>query len=190
MVSSSTLYLLLLMAVALERICELIISRRNAQKAFEQGGIEAGAGHFRWMVALHTLFLPACATEVLLYLRPWNPTLGVPMVLVLVTSMSLRYWAVFTLGTQWNTRVIVVPGLSAVDSGPYRWVRHPNYIAVGLEMFALPLVHGAWICALVFSALNYAMLLVRIRVEEGALATHCGYQETMGQRPRFLPEIR
>jgi len=188
-VSSLTFYLALLVVVALERLYELFLSRQHAKKAFQQGGVEAGAGHFRWMVVLHTLFLPACAVEVWFLPRPWNPILGIPMVGVLVASMSLRYWAVMTLGERWNTRVIVVPGLSAVDRGPYRWVRHPNYVAVGLEMFALPLVHGAWICATVFSVLNYAMLLVRVRVEEAALATHCGYQEAMGDRPRFLPEI-
>ena len=103
--------------------------------------------------------------------------------------MGLRYWAVHTLGERWNARVIVVPGLPALaDLGPYRFVRHPNYVAVIAEFLVLPLLHGAWLTALVFSLANGLLLRTRIRVEERALAEHCGYEAALGQRPRFLPE--
>ncbi len=120
--------------------------------------------------------------------RPFRLLLALLMLALLVGSMGLRYWAVTSLGNRWNTRVLVVPGLPAVTKGPYRWIRHPNYVAVFIELFALPLVHGAWLTALVFSVANFFLLKVRIAMEEDALTQHCSYLEDMGKRPRFLPE--
>lgn len=190
MSTSQWLYLALLAAVVVERLGEMVISKRNAAWSMEQGGIEVGASHFKWMVLLHTGFLFAAPLEVVLLDRPFLPWLGWPMLAALVATMGLRYWVIATLGQRWNTRVILVPGLSPVDGGPYRWIRHPNYLAVVVELAALPLIHGAWLTALVFSALNAWMLAVRIRVEEQGLREHCGYTETLGDRPRFLPESR
>jgi methyltransferase len=99
--------------------------------------------------------------------RPFLPWLGWPMLALVVASQALRWWCVATLGHQWNTRVIVVPGLPLVSAGPYRWLRHPNYVAVVVEVVALPLVHTAWVTALVFTLANAAVL----PVEERALAT-------------------
>ena len=93
------------------------------------------------------------------------------MLVLVVASQALRWWCITTLGPRWNTRVIVVPGLSPVRSGPYRMLRHPNYVAVVVEGVALPLVHAAWITALVFTVLNAALLTARIRTEDAALAT-------------------
>ena len=118
------------------------------------------------MVALHTGFLAACVLEIWWLRRPLLPALAVAMLIVLGLSMALRYWAIATLGERWNTRVVVVPDEPAVAGGPYRFVRHPNYLAVVLEMVALPLVHTAWLTALVGSVLNAWLLAVRIRVEE------------------------
>jgi methyltransferase len=188
MVTSQVAYGALLSCIALERIWELFLSRRNARLALEQGGVEVGQRHFRWMVVLHTLIFPACLGEVLFLARPFHSWLGGAMGAALVASMGLRYWAVSTLGPAWNTRVWVVPGRPVVVNGPYRWVRHPNYVAVCMEMLALPLLHGAWMTAGVFSLLNAALLKVRIGVEEAALTEHCGYGEHMERRPRFLPE--
>jgi methyltransferase len=92
------------------------------------------------------------------------------MALVVLTSQALRWWCIATLGRRWNTRVIVVPGLAPVSGGPYRWLRHPNYVAVVVEGAALPLVHAAWVTAVVFTVLNAFLLRVRIRVEDAALA--------------------
>lgn len=179
-------YLTVVFAVALERIVELFVSNRNAQSAFDQGGKEYGQGHFGFMKVMHTLFLIACPAEVLLLDRNPEPWLWVPMFLVVLGTMSLRYWAIGTLGSRWNTRVIVVPGLQAVSEGPYKYMRHPNYVAVVLELIALPLMGGAWITALVFSVVNLALLKVRIDCEEAALAEHCGY-DALSDRPRILP---
>jgi methyltransferase len=93
------------------------------------------------------------------------------MTLLVLGSQALRWWCIATLGRRWNTRVIVVPGLAPERAGPYLWLRHPNYVAVVVEGAALPLVHAAWITAVAFTALNAALLAVRIRVEEAALAT-------------------
>jgi methyltransferase len=123
------------------------------------------------MAAMHTVFLVACLAEVAIADRPFLPWLGWPMLALVVASQALRWWCVATLGHQWNTRVIVVPGLPLVSGGPYRWLRHPNYVAVVVEVAALPLVHTAWVTALVFTLANAAILTVRIPVEEHALAT-------------------
>ena len=188
MVTSQVAFAAVLACVAMERFGELLLSRRNARLALEQGGVEVGQRHFRWMVLLHTLVFPFALAEVLLLARPCDPLAGGIMGVALVASMGLRYWAVSTLGPAWNTRVLVVPGQPAIEAGPYRWIRHPNYVAVCIEMAALPLVHGAWMTAGLFSLLNAALLKVRIQTEEAALTEHCGYGEHMEQRPRFLPE--
>ena len=166
------LYLALILATGAERVVELVLSTRNARKAFSLGGVEYGRGHFPWMVALHSGLLIACVVEVLLADRPFLPLLGWPMLALVVGSQALRYWCIATLGDQWNTRVIVVPGLGLVARGPYRWLRHPNYLAVAVEGFALPLVHSAWITALAFTVLNAVLLLgFRIPTENRALAS-------------------
>ena len=182
-----TAYLALLVLLAGERIVELDLSRRNAAWAFAHGGIEVGRGHFAAMRVLHAGFLVACGAEAALAGRPFVPALGVPMLAVALAAQALRYWAIASLGPRWNVRVIVVPGMPAVTRGPYRFLRHPNYVAVALEGVAVPLVHGAWITAVAFTLLNAALLAVRIRCEEEALARHCGYGERLGSRPRFLP---
>ncbi len=166
------LYSALILATGAERIVELVLSTRNARKAFSLGGVEYGRGHFPWLVALHTGLLVACIIEVLVTDRPFLPLLGWPMLALVVASQALRYWCIATLGSQWNTRVIVVQGLGLVTRGPYRWLRHPNYLAVVVEGFALPLVHTAWITALVFTVLNAVLLLgFRIPTENRALAS-------------------
>jgi methyltransferase len=162
---------LLVAAVGVERLAELVVATRNARWAFAHGGVESGRRHYPVMAAMHAAFLVACIAEVAVADRPFLPWLGWPMLALVVASQALRWWCVATLGHQWNTRVIVVPGLPLVSAGPYRWLRHPNYVAVVVEVVALPLVHTAWVTALVFTLANAAVLAVRIPVEERALAT-------------------
>lgn len=166
-----TWYVALVAATAVERLVELVVSTRNARWSFDRGGVESGRGHFPAMVALHSGLQVACVAEVVLADRPFLPWLGWPMLAVVVASQVLRWWCVTTLGTRWNTRIIIVPGLPLVAGGPYRWLRHPNYVAVVAEGVALPLVHTAWVTALCFTVLN-AVLLLRFRIpaEERALA--------------------
>ena len=169
--SSVLLFDLLVAATALERLAELVVSARHARWSFARGGVESGRAHFPAMVALHTGLLVACVAEVHLTDRPFVPLLGWAALAVVIASQALRWWCIGTLGTRWNTRVIVVPGLPLVRRGPYRWLNHPNYVAVVAEGLALPLVHTAWVTALVFTVLN-AVLLLRFRIpaEERALA--------------------
>lgn len=162
-------YLLLLCLTALERLVEVRVSIRNARWAMSRGGVETGQVHYRWMVCLHTVFLVGCGLEVWLLDRMFQPVLGSTMLVLALLCQALRWWCIRTLGPRWNTRVVVVPGLPRVTTGPYRYVAHPNYVAVVVEGVALPLVHGAWITAGIFTVLNAALLSVRIRVEEQAL---------------------
>ncbi|MEO7262632.1 MAG: isoprenylcysteine carboxyl methyltransferase family protein [Jatrophihabitantaceae bacterium] len=170
MVSSAAAYSALIVLVALERLAELVVSNRNLRWSRQHGGIETGAGHYPAMVALHSALLIGCLAEVWLLDRPFVAVLGWPMLALVIAAQALRWWCVSTLGLQWNTRIVVVPGAGRVSSGPYRFLRHPNYVAVVLEGFALPLTHTAWLTAVVFSGLNAALLSVRIRSESGALA--------------------
>lgn len=188
---TQALYLAIWGLVLLERGVELVLSKRNADAALAAGGVEAGTGHWPVMVALHALFPVVCLAEVLLLDRPFIPALALLAGLGLLGSMGLRYWAIATLGPRWNARIIVVPGLDAVGAkGPYRFVRHPNYVAVMAEFVVLPLLHTAWLTAVVFSLANGLLLRTRIRAEEAALREHCGYEAAQGERPRFLPESR
>ncbi len=169
--ASATAYLALIALVALERLAELRLSRRHAAWSFARGGREHGAGHYPPMVALHTALLVGAPAEVLLAGRPFDPTFAAPMLALVLASQALRWWVIRTLGPRWNTRVIVVPGLPPVTTGPYRFMRHPNYLAVVVEGLALPLVHGAYLTAVTFTALNAWLLSVRVRCEDAALAT-------------------
>jgi methyltransferase len=138
----------------------------------ERGGIETGQGHYPAMVALHTGLLLGALAEVHRGRSRFVPALGWPMLGLAMSAQGLRWWCIATLGPRWNTRVIVVPDLPLVTSGPYRWLSHPNYVAVVAEGAALPLVHSAWRTALGFSLLNAAVLRVRLRVENAALGSH------------------
>lgn len=167
---SEVWYVLLVLLVVVARLAELAVARRHLAWALGRGGVEHGAGHYPAMVLLHSAFLVACLVEVPLADRPFLPWLGWPALVLLAAAHALRWWCVTSLGNRWTTRIVVLPGEPLVTRGPYRWLRHPNYVAVGLEIVALPLVHSAWVTALVFTVLNAALLLgVRIPAEERAL---------------------
>lgn len=165
-----TWYLILLGAVGVERLAELVLAQRNLAWSRARGGIEIGAGHYPVMVALHLALLVGCVVEVAVMQRPFIPVLGWSMLALVIAAQGLRWWCITTLGRQWNTRVVVIPGAARVEGGPYRWFSHPNYVAVAIEGFALPLVHSAWVTALAFTTLNAALLSTRVSVENSALA--------------------
>ena len=169
MVMSQALFTALVLAVGLERVAELVVSRRNAAWSLERGGVESGRGHYPVMVVLHTGLLVGALVEVWAADRSFLPWLGWPALAMVLASQGLRWWCIATLGHRWNTRVIVVPGLPLVTGGPYRWLAHPNYVAVVIEGLVLPLVHTAWVTAAVFTVLNAVLLTVRLRVENRAL---------------------
>jgi methyltransferase len=164
-------YILLIAAVAVERVVELVVSTRNLAWSRARGGVEFGAHHYPTMVTLHTGLLVGCLVEVIALQRPFVPLLGWPMLALVVGAQVLRWWCITTLGPQWNTRVVVIPDAPRVTGGPYRFFSHPNYVAVVVEGIALPLVHSAWITGLVFTVLNAALLRTRIGVENSALAS-------------------
>jgi methyltransferase len=165
------LYTVLVVLVALERLAELVVARRNAAWSSQRGGIEYGGGHYPVMVLLHTGLLAGCLAETWGANRPFLPGLGWPMLALALGSQALRWWCITALGPRWNTRVIVVPGLPRVTGGPYRWLSHPNYVAVIVEGAALPLVHSNWITATAFTLLNLPLMTTRLRCENAALAT-------------------
>lgn len=169
--ASLTAFTVLVALVGVERLAELVVSKRNAAWSFARGGVETGFGHYPFMVVLHTGLLVGALVEAWVVrpsVRGWVAWL---FVLVVLLSQGLRWWCIVTLGPRWNTRVIVVPGLAPVMGGPYRWLRHPNYVAVVAEGIALPLVHLSWVTAVAFTVLNALLLRVRIRVEDEALST-------------------
>lgn len=162
-------YAALIAAVGIERLAELRVAERNAAWARERGAVETGAGHYPAMVVLHSALLAGSLLEVIVAHRPFHPKVGVPMLAAVAAAQGLRWWCIRTLGQRWNTRILVIPDLALVTAGPYRRLRHPNYAAVVVEGIALPLVHGAWGTAAVFTALNGVLLRVRIRAENTAL---------------------
>lgn len=149
--------------VTLQRVAELPIARANTRRLLQQGGYEVAAGHYRLIVALHAAWLIT-----LWWLAPGRP-IDIPFLLLFLLIQAGRVWVLRTLGSRWTTRIIVVPGEQLVAAGPYRFVRHPNYLVVIGEIAVLPLVFGLWEVALIFSLLNAAMLAVRIRAENRAL---------------------
>jgi methyltransferase len=168
-------------ALLVERVVELVLSRRNAAKAFAQGGEEFGRGHYIVMAIFHGCFFVACDREA----GPFEPVRFFALLPLVLGAQGLRYWAIATLGDRWNTRVIVVPGSEPVTSGPYRYMKHPNYLAVCVEMAAVPLMLGAYVTAVLFSVGNAALIFVRVRVEERALGPK--WERAFAGKRRLLP---
>jgi len=181
------LYTLLVALVALGRLFELRIASSNRRRLLAWGGVEVAPGHYPWMVALHTALLISCPLEVWFLRRPFVPLLAGSMLVLLVVAAALRWWVISTLDGRWTTRIVVLPGVAPVTGGPYRFLRHPNYLAVILEIFSLPMIHTAWLTALVFSLADALLLRVRIRAEEAGLSRVSGYEAALADRPRLIP---
>ncbi|MGE3477257.1 MAG: isoprenylcysteine carboxyl methyltransferase family protein [Rhodospirillaceae bacterium] len=156
----------ILIFVAGQRLAELVIARRNTAALLARGAAEIGAAHYPLIVALHAIWLAALAAWALVMAPPVN----LPLLAVFACLQAARLWVLWSLGPFWTTRIITLPGAPLVRRGPYRFVRHPNYLVVILEIAVLPLVFGAWVLAAIFSLLNAAILCVRIRAEDQALA--------------------
>jgi methyltransferase len=182
-------YLALLALVAIGRLLELRVSRRNQRDLEKHGVQKVHEPHFRWMVLLHAGILGGAALEVTLLHRPVIPELAISMGALFVFANILRWWVIRTLAGYWNVEVMASPSMGVVTSGPYRWVRHPNYVAVVAELFALPMMHTAWITALVGTAAHLEILRRRVSVEDGVLMSDPIYRASMGAKPRFLPKL-
>lgn len=156
--------ILLLGFVTLQRLFELLLSRRNEARLKLRGAVEAGAKHYPIMVLLHVAWLGA------LWLLAWNQEPNILLAAAFLALQPLRYWVIATLGDRWTTRVFVIPGASIIRTGPYRFFSHPNYLIVVLEIALLPLAFGLVWVAILFSVFNAALLAWRIRIEQRALA--------------------
>ena len=167
--NAPTLLVLAVGLVALQRLFELVLARGNERKALARGAVEQGRGHYPFIVALHVVWLISTLVEGLLRGPDFPVYWPVPLTLFLLVQ-PLRYWAVFSLGEDWNTKIIIVPGAKLVRRGPYRYLSHPNYVVVVMEILVFPLIFGAWVTALAFTVLNAVVLYVRIREENRALA--------------------
>jgi methyltransferase len=186
---SVVFYLLLLCAVGITRVAELRISRRHQLEMAGQGVKKSFDPQFRWMVALHTVVLFGAAVEVIAFHRPFLPRLAAPMTVLLFAATALRWWVISTMGAHWNVEVMASAPLGIVTTGPFRWVRHPNYVAVFVELVALPLIYTAWITAIVAAVGNFLVLRHRLSVEEPVLEANQAYRTAMMGKPRFLPKL-
>jgi methyltransferase len=182
-------YISLLVIVGIERLAELLISRRNQKQLQAQGVRKVPEPHFRLLVVFHGFILVCAGAEVLFLHRPLIPALALSMSVLFVLSNVLRWWVIRTLAGHWNVEVMESGRVGVVTSGPYRWVRHPNYVGVVAEVFSLPLIHTAWITA-TFATVGYLLLLrSRLRVEDNVLLANPVYRMAMGRKPRFFPRI-
>jgi methyltransferase len=161
--------LILVGLIALQRLAELIHAERNTRALLARGAVEIGRGHYPLFVLLHGGLLLA-----MLAFIPWDRPLSWPMLIVLLVLQLGRLWVIMSLGPYWTTRLITVPDAPLVVRGPYRYVSHPNYLIVAIEVPVLPLVFGAWPLALAFGLPNLALLWWRIRLEDAALALRRG----------------
>jgi methyltransferase len=182
-------FLALLLAVGLLRIFELRVSRRHQQQMIAGGATKVKHQRFGWIVLVHTAVLISAALEVVLLHRPFIPVLSALMLSMFLGANAVRLWVVLTMGKLWNVQVMNSTGLGVVTSGPFRFVRHPNYAAVFLEMISLPLVHTAWITSLLGSIAYAVAISQRIAIEENVLFANPDYRAAMAGKPRFLPGL-
>ncbi|MBS1913205.1 MAG: hypothetical protein JST22_14550 [Bacteroidetes bacterium] len=162
----SPLHAVILLVIA-QRILELRLSKRNEKRLRERGAVEVGADHYPAIVTLHVLWFAGMIVEVVLLTRSINP-FWPALLAILLLAQWLRYWAIRSLGPSWTTRVLVVPKSRPVTNGPYRYLRHPNYIVVATELFVLPVMFGAYVTAVTVTIINAILLLIRIRAENRA----------------------
>ncbi len=161
--------------VILQRLIELWLAKKNEKHLLTRGAVEAGGTHYPYLVTLHTLFLVCLVLEVWLMNRPLALWWWIPLGLFAITQL-LRVWILLSLGRFWNTKILVLPGAPVIKRGPYRWVRHPNYVIVVVEFILLPLMFQAYISLVLFSVLNAVMLSIRIPAEEAALKKLTDYE--------------
>lgn len=182
-------YLILLLFVALARLAELQISARNQRRMAEQGVEKVREPRYPWMVVLHISILISAGLEVAVLHRPLIRPLAAASLAVFAFANFLRWWVIRTLANHWNVQVMASTSLGVVTSGPYKWIRHPNYLAVFLELLAVPLIYSAWITAIWGTLAHIAVLRWRIHVEETMLMASPRYRDAMGSKPRFLPGL-
>ncbi|USK36316.1 hypothetical protein LIT25_16790 [Bacillus sp. F19] len=180
------MFYLFLIIIIVQRVSELFIAKRNETHMKSMGGEEHGGEHYPLIVAVHLLFLLSFTLEVMIFNKEISPLWMMILPIILITQV-IRYWAVFSLGPFWNTKIIIVPGLEVVAKGPYRFMRHPNYLVVAVEILFLPILFQAYATAILFTVLNAAILSIRIPAEENALMKHTDYKKSFINKRRFIP---
>lgn len=184
------IFLAIVALMIVQRLLELRHSKKNEAVMLSQGGREHSPGHFQFMKLVHTFWFVAMIAEVLLLDRRlasgFDWTLAAMALVATAAGQFLRYAAIRTLGGRWSVRIMTVPNSPAVAGGIYRYTRHPNYLGVILEIAAVPLLHGAYITAIVFTILNALVLWIRIGAEERALRDENDYASRLAGRSRFV----
>jgi methyltransferase len=185
---NSLLFILLLSFIVLQRIIELYIAKGNEKWMIQQGAVEFGQRHYKYMVLLHVLFIIFLSAETLIINRGISPAWPVFLSLFCL-AQAVRIWVITSLGKFWNTKILVLPDTNVIRKGPYRYLKHPNYLVVALELISVPLLFNSFFTALLFTVLNILMLKIRIPLEEKALNTLTEYDETFQNCRRFIPKI-
>lgn len=164
------LFWIIITILALQRIIELLIARSNEKFARSNGAKEYDANGYKFIVIMHIAFFISLTLEFILLSKTVNPFWG-PLLVLIILAQVLRYWAIGSLGRFWNTKILIMPNTKPVNSGPYKYMSHPNYLAVVIEIALIPLIFSCYITAIVFTILNALILRRRIRIEEKALST-------------------
>jgi methyltransferase len=180
-------FLALLAGVALLRAAELLVSRANQRALLAQGAAKPADPHFIWMVLVHAGVIIGAAIEVVWLRRQSQPLLAAAAGTLFVAANVVRWWVIYAMGRHWNVQVMDSRALGIVSTGPFRFVRHPNYAAVFVELTALPLVHTAWLTAILGSLGHAWVLSKRIALEDAVLLADAEYRRLMAHKPKFLP---
>lgn len=151
-----------------QRLIELFIAKRNEKWMKKRGGIEKGEGHYRWFIIIHILFFISILAETFIRSNQMIYVNYILLFIFIITQMG-RFWCIYSLGRFWNTKVIILPGEPIIKKGPYKYIKHPNYIIVGVELFVIPLLFGAYVTAIIFPILHILLLRMRIPIENKAL---------------------
>lgn len=186
---SVLVYAVFLLAVGVGRLLEMRISRQHQQSLMARGIREGRDPAFGWIVVLHVGVLAGSFAEVWALRRPFIPLLAIPMLVLFVLANLLRWWVIATMAEHWNVRVMESLSLGVVTHGPFRFIRHPNYLALFVEMLAIPLIHTAYLTALIGGIVHVLILRSRIVHEEAVLMASPDYRAAMGPKPRFIPSV-
>ncbi|WP_087971492.1 isoprenylcysteine carboxyl methyltransferase family protein [Oceanobacillus rekensis] len=158
----------LFVIIILQRVIELFIARNNEKWMKHRGAIEKEVEHYKWFIILHTSFFISILVETFLNDNKTLP-LDYTLLTIFILTQLVRIWCISSLGRYWNTKIIILPGVQLVNKGPYKYIKHPNYIIVGIELLVIPLLFGAIITAVIFPLLHILLLMIRIPAEERAL---------------------
>jgi methyltransferase len=181
------LFPIMIALIIIQRMSELVIARKNEMKMKNLGGYEVGNTHYKIVVSLHTLFFLSLIFEGLINKGVPFTWWGVLLPLFILLQL-FRVWTICSLGMYWNTKIIILPGAAPVTKGPYRWIKHPNYLIVILELLIVPIMFQAYFTAFIFTILNLIVLLkIRIPQEEQALQKVTNYTEVHGMKKKFIP---